>query len=110
MAIKIIEKANIKTKKQKTSVDREVRLMKLLNHPHIVSVLDVYESKDYIWIVMEHASSGELFDYIIKNGMIKENEARTFFRQILSAVDYCHRVSTLTESIIITYNCMIIHC
>lgn len=92
VAIKIIEKANIKTSKQKISVDREVRLMKLLNHPHIVGVVDVYESPNYIWIVMEHAPGGELFDYIVKHGSVKEPEARKFFRQILSAVEYCHQV------------------
>lgn len=92
MAIKIIEKANIKTQKQRISVEREVRLMKLLHHPHIVGVIDVYENNDFIWIVMEHASCGELFDYIVKNGMIKEPEARHFFRQILSAIEYCHMV------------------
>jgi serine/threonine protein kinase len=66
--------------------------MKLLNHPHIVGVTDVYEGKDHYFIVMENASGGELFDYIVKNGMVKEPEARHFFRQILSAVDYCHQV------------------
>jgi hypothetical protein len=96
VAIKVIEKANIKTPKQKVSVEREVRLMKLLHHPHIVGVKDVFESKDTIWIVMEHASGGELFDYIVKNGMVKETEARRFFRQILSAVEYCHAVQHFT--------------
>lgn len=98
VAIKVIEKANIKTPKQKISVEREVRLMKLLHHPHIVGVKDVFESKDCIWIVMEHASGGELFDYIVKNGMIKEVEARKLFRQVLSAVEYCHQVSKFIPS------------
>lgn len=87
-----MEKSNIKTPKQRVSVQREVRLMKLLNHPHIVSAQQVYESKDHYWIVMEHASCGELFDHIVKSGMVKEPEARRFFRQILSAVEYCHLV------------------
>jgi serine/threonine protein kinase len=95
VAIKIIEKSNIKTTKQKISVDREVRLMKLLNHPHIVGVLDVFESKDFIWIIMENAPGGELFELIVKNGMIKEPEARDFFRQILSALEYCHMVISI---------------
>lgn len=91
--MKVIEKSNIKTQKQKISVDREVRLMKLLNHPHIVGVHEVYQTKHYIWIVMENANGGELFDYIVKNGHVKEPEARRLFRQVLSAVDYCHQVS-----------------
>lgn len=99
MAIKIIERSNIKTNKQRISVDREVRLMKLLNHPHIVGAIEVYESPECIWIVMEFASGGELFDYIVKNGMIKEPEARHFFRQILSAVEYCHMVNITNHSL-----------
>lgn len=53
---------------------------------------EIYETDDAIYIVMEHASGGELFDYIVACNRLKEREARQFFRQILSAVDYCHRV------------------
>ncbi|KAI3644844.1 hypothetical protein MP228_011008 [Amoeboaphelidium protococcarum] len=95
VAIKIMEKSNIKTQKQKISVDREVRLMKLLNHPHIVGAIDVYETKTHLFIVMEHADGGELFDYIVKNNQVKELEARRFFRQLISAVDYCHKNSII---------------
>lgn len=95
VAIKIIEKGNIKTQKQKISVDREVRLMKLLNHPHIVGVIEVYETSKFIFIVMEHACNGELFEHIVKHGHIKEQEARRFFRQIFSAMDYCHKNSII---------------
>ncbi len=44
-----------------------------------------------IFMVMEYVSGGELFDYIVKNGKLKEEEARRFFQQIISGVDYCHR-------------------
>jgi serine/threonine protein kinase len=95
VAIKVIEKANVKTHKQRNSVQREVRLMKLLHHPHIVEVMDIIENHDHIYIIMEYASGGELFDYIVSHGMVKEKEARVFFRQILSAVDYCHKNSII---------------
>lgn len=95
VAVKVIEKANVKTHKQRNSVQREVRLMKLLSHPHIVQVLDIIENNDQIYIIMEYASGGELFDYIVSHGMVKEKEARMFFRQVLSAVDYCHRNSII---------------
>lgn len=95
VAIKIIEKASVKTVKQRNSVQREVRLMKLLNHSHIVSVLNIVENTQRIFIVMEYAAGGELFKYIVNHGLIKEREARHFFRQILSAIDYCHRNSII---------------
>lgn len=42
-------------------------------------------------MIMEYVSGGELFDYIVKHGKLKEYEARRFFQQIISGVDYCHR-------------------
>ena len=44
-----------------------------------------------IFMVMEYVAGGELFDYIVKNGKLKEEEARRFFQQIISGVDDCHR-------------------
>ena len=92
MAIKIIEKANVKTMKQRNSVQREVRLSKLLYHPHIVKVYGIFENDEKIYIIMEYASGGELFDYIVNRGQLQENDGRVFFRQIISAIDYCHKV------------------
>ncbi len=66
--------------------------MKLLYHPHIVKVYDVIETTECIYIVMEYAVGGELFDYIVAHKRVKEKEARAFFRMVLSAVDYCHKV------------------
>jgi serine/threonine protein kinase len=53
VAIKIMNKASAKTPKQKVSVQREVRLMKLLDHPHIVGVIDVFETPDLYIVIME---------------------------------------------------------
>lgn len=44
-----------------------------------------------IFMIMEYVSGGELFDYIVKRGKLQEHEARRFFQQIISGVDYCHR-------------------
>lgn len=73
-------------------IQREIRFLKLLHHPHIVKVYDVIETTECIYIVMEYAKGGELFDYIVANKRLKDKDARHFFRQILSAVDYCHKV------------------
>lgn len=93
MAIKVIEKSQIKSPKQVARLQREIRFLKLLNHPHIVKVIDVVETHDFIYIIMEYAVGGELFDYIVANKRVKEKEAKSFFRMVLSAVDYCHQVS-----------------
>ncbi|TMW48377.1 hypothetical protein DOY81_006547 [Sarcophaga bullata] len=90
VAIKIIDKSQLDTTNLQ-KVYREVEIMKRLNHPHIIKLYQVMETKNMIYIVSEYASQGEIFDYIAKYGRMSENAARFKFWQILSAVDYCHK-------------------
>uniref|UniRef100_A0A8C5E7V5 non-specific serine/threonine protein kinase n=1 Tax=Gouania willdenowi TaxID=441366 RepID=A0A8C5E7V5_GOUWI len=69
---------------------REVRIMKGLNHPNIVQLFEVIETDKTLYLIMEYASGGEVFDYLVSHGRMKEVEARAKFRQIVSAVHYCH--------------------
>ena len=69
---------------------REVRIMKQLDHPNIVKLYQVIENETTLFLVMEYASGGELFDYLVAHGRMKEKEARAKFRQIVSAVQYLH--------------------
>lgn len=71
-------------------VEREIAIMKLIDHPHVLGLSDVYENKKYLYLVLEHVSGGELFDYLVKKGRLTPKEARKFFRQIISALDFCH--------------------
>lgn len=90
VAIKIIDKTQLDEKKL-NKLYREVRIMKLLHHPHIVKLYEVIETKNTLFLVMEYSSGGELYDYLVVHGKMKEKEARSKFRQILSAVSYCHK-------------------
>ncbi|KAI9351791.1 serine/threonine-protein kinase MARK2 [Zopfochytrium polystomum] len=90
VAIKVIDKTTLDEKKL-GKLYREVRIMKLLHHPHIVKLYEVIETKHTVFLVMEYASGGELYDYLVVHGKMKEKEARAKFRQILSAVSYCHK-------------------
>ncbi|KAL6463192.1 hypothetical protein MHYP_G00275830 [Metynnis hypsauchen] len=90
VAIKIIDKTQLNpTSLQK--LFREVRIMKALHHPNIVQLFEVIETEKTLYLVMEYASGGEVFDYLVSHGRMKEIEARAKFRQIVSAVHYCHQ-------------------
>ena len=91
VALKFILKSSIKKESHLVRIKREVRLLKLLHHPNIVQLYEASETNQEIILTMEHATGGELFDYIVAHKRIREPEARRLFRQIISAVDYCHQ-------------------
>uniref|UniRef100_A0A669D3Y1 MAP/microtubule affinity-regulating kinase 3 n=1 Tax=Oreochromis niloticus TaxID=8128 RepID=A0A669D3Y1_ORENI len=90
VAIKIIDKTQLNPSSLQ-KLYREVRIMKILNHPNIVKLFEVIETEKTLYLVMEYASGGEVFDYLVAHGRMKEKEARAKFRQIVSAVQYCHQ-------------------
>eukprot|EP00128_Syssomonas_multiformis_P011563 Colp12_sorted_trinity150504_noHs@36419 len=89
VAIKIIDKTNL-TQTSLSKLFREVRIMKMLIHPNIIKLYEVIDTTRTLYLVMEYASGGEVFDYLVTHGKMKEKEAREKFRQIVSAVNYCH--------------------
>ncbi|XP_063303225.1 NUAK family SNF1-like kinase 1 [Pelobates fuscus] len=91
VAIKSIRKDKIRDEQDMVHIRREIEIMSSLSHPHIISIYEVFENKDKIVIIMEYASKGELYDYISERRRLSERETRHFFRQIVSAVHYCHK-------------------
>ncbi|KAL5160776.1 CBL-interacting serine/threonine-protein kinase 9 [Glycine soja] len=81
VAIKILDRNHLK---------KEISAMKMINHPNVVKIYEVMASKTKIYIVLELVNGGELFDKIAKYGKLKEDEARSYFHQLINAVDYCH--------------------
>ena len=91
VAIKILNRKKIKAIHMEEKVRREIKILRLFMHPHIIRLYEVLETPHDIFVVMEYVKSGELFDYIVEKGRLGENEARHFFQQIVSGVEYCHR-------------------
>ncbi|XP_033027518.1 serine/threonine-protein kinase SIK2 isoform X2 [Lacerta agilis] len=89
VAIKIIDKSQLDSVNLE-KIYREVQIMKMLDHPHIIKLYQVMETKSMLYLVTEYAKNGEIFDYLANHGRLSESEARRKFWQILSAVEYCH--------------------
>eukprot|EP00899_Mesostigma_viride_P024849 jgi/Mesvir1/5549/Mv15580-RA.1 len=91
VAIKILNRKKIRSMDMDEKVLREIKILRLFMHPHIIRLYEVIETHTDIFVVMEYVQSGELFDYIVEKGRLLEDEARRFFQQIVAGVEYCHR-------------------
>ncbi|KAL9029633.1 MAG: hypothetical protein Q9196_002147 [Gyalolechia fulgens] len=72
-------------------IEREVVIMKLIEHPNIISLYDVWENRGELYLVLEYVEGGELFEHISSYGQLPEHEAIRIFRQIIAGLSYCHR-------------------
>eukprot|EP00041_Stephanoeca_diplocostata_P017942 m.371559 g.371559 ORF g.371559 m.371559 type:complete len:303 (+) comp20867_c0_seq7:275-1183(+) len=91
VAVKILNREQVKNLDMVGKIKREIQILKLFQHPHIIKLYQVISSPTDIFMMMEYVSGGELFEYILKHGKLEEQDARKFFQQIISGVDYCHR-------------------
>ncbi|CAK4031664.1 serine threonine- kinase HSL1 [Lecanosticta acicola] len=73
-------------------LEREIAVMKLLEHPNIVRLFDVWENRNELYLIMEYVDGGELFHYVDERKGLPEDETIYVFRQIVSALLYCHRL------------------
>eukprot|EP01035_Chromulina_nebulosa_P021991 gene21991-28466_t len=90
VAVKILNKGKIKHMEMAEKVRREINILKMCTHPHIIRLYEVIDTPSDIFVVMEFVSGGELFDYIVSRGRLPAEEARHFFQQIISGIEYCH--------------------
>ncbi|CAG2106582.1 unnamed protein product [Medioppia subpectinata] len=88
VAIKCIDKRALKGKED--SLDNEIKVLRKLKHTNIVQLVETFEDKNKVYLVMELVMGGELFDRIVEKGSYTEKDASHLIRQILGAVDYMH--------------------
>ncbi|XP_055678940.1 uncharacterized protein LOC129787408 isoform X3 [Lutzomyia longipalpis] len=91
VAIKTIKKCKIETEADLIRIRREVQIMSSVQHPNIIHIYEVFENREKMVLVMEFAAGGELYDYLSERKVLSEEEARRVFRQIATAVYYCHK-------------------
>ncbi|KAI9313147.1 hypothetical protein BX666DRAFT_1980059 [Dichotomocladium elegans] len=90
-AIKLIKKDNIDSLTRMSKVEREISVLRKVRHPYIVKLYDVLETERYIGIILQCASGGELFEYILVHSYLKERDASRLFAQLISGVHYMHQ-------------------
>ena len=90
VAIKILEKSAIVEKDDLERIIREMTILNQIDHINVIKVYDIYESEDNYLIIMEYCEGGELFNYIVKNQKLSEEETAFFFYQIINGVEYLH--------------------
>ncbi|KAA8500066.1 CBL-interacting protein kinase 23 [Porphyridium purpureum] len=90
VAVKCMDKADIKAQEMTMNVRREIAIMKAVKHKNIVNMLQVLSSSSKLYIVMELVTGGELFTKILNEGKLPEDLARSYFQSVVDGVDYCH--------------------
>ncbi|KAF4472516.1 CAMK CAMKL KIN4 kinase [Fusarium albosuccineum] len=92
VAIKLIKRDSVGSNPSRfAKIYREVAILRGIQHPNIVRLIDKVETDRHIGIILEYASGGELFDYILNHRYLKDNAARRLFAQLVSGVGYLHK-------------------
>nr|QCQ84352.1 CBL-interacting protein kinase [Sesuvium portulacastrum] len=90
VAMKVLDRSTIIKHKMVEQIKREISIMKLVRHPHVVRLHEVLASRTKIYIILEYITGGELFDKIVQHGRLSELEARRYFQQLIDGVEFCH--------------------
>ena len=89
-AVKIIRKDLLTSAHQRASLDNEINILKLLDHPNIIRLNEFFEEVKRLYIVMEYCKGGELFGEIVKRGSLTETQAASIMKQIFLTLEYLH--------------------
>jgi serine/threonine protein kinase len=91
VAIKIIKQSHFdKNPDLRVKVNREIALMRFLDHPHLLKLTDVCESPHHLYLILEYAPHGELFDFLVSMRVLPIDQGMHFFRQIIYGLDFLH--------------------
>ncbi|KAI8352087.1 kinase-like domain-containing protein, partial [Blakeslea trispora] len=112
VAVKLIKKERGASNRI-SKIEREISILKTLDHPYIVKLYNVIETEKQIGIILEYAPGGELFEYILAHRCLKEKDAKRFFAQLISSVYYMHNRKIVhrdlkLENILLDKDCNIV--
>jgi 5'-AMP-activated protein kinase catalytic alpha subunit len=90
-----LEKDRISDVADVERVSREIHILKLTRHANIIQLYEIIETQKQLYLIMEYANGGELFDYIVNNSRLDEMEACHIFQQIISGIEYIHKLKVV---------------
>lgn len=95
VAIKILEKDKIKDNSDVKRVARELHILKVLRHPNLIQLYEIIETSKQLYLIMEMADGGELFDYIVSRNRLTERQACRIYQQLISGIEYLSKVKVV---------------
>lgn len=84
-----------KAEKHRNGIDKEIVMMKLMDHPNVVRIYDVFEGERDLFLVLEYVDGGELFDYLVNHGKMDKYKALCYFKQIIHGLAYSHAFAVI---------------
>lgn len=99
VAIKAIDKKYMQDENSKQKVLQEVAILKQANHRNIIQLLEMFENPTHLFIVLEYASQGDLYNFVKNKGKLGEELAKKIFVQIVAGIKYCHQNQILHRDI-----------
>lgn len=97
VAVKVVKKSSIESQLEKTRFQREISILKQMEHPFIAEFFEVIETQDAFYLVMEYVENGNLLDFVNANGRLSEDQARRYFAQLFSVLEYLHTVKKIAH-------------
>lgn len=90
-ACKVISKVYLSESEQRMKkFESEIRILQRLNHPGVVELYELIKDENFYYVFLEFCANGELFDYIVNNQRLTENESKNMMKQIIEALKYVH--------------------
>jgi len=96
-AIKTISLSLIDQSGLRIQLKREISILRRMDHPNVVRLIDVLRNKHYVYLITEYVDGGDLFDLLSSKGQFTEAEARPIFEQIVTGVSYCHSLNIISR-------------
>ena len=90
VAVKVLEKSRIKEQADIRRVNREIKILKKTRHVNVIQLYEVLDTQNSVYLMMENADGGEMFDYIVAHKHVAEKQACTLFHQIVDGVEVLH--------------------